>query len=116
MSTVALTLFLDLAGFGIILPILPYYAESFHASETAVALLSTAFSAAQFIMAPVLGRLSDRHGRRPVMLISIFGSIAAALVLGFANALWVVAPLFVFRFVYAGLEGVMRDGRKSWLV
>ena len=90
MSTVALTLFLDLAGFGIILPILPYYAESFHASETAVALLSTAFSAAQFIMAPVLGRLSDRHGRRPVMLISIFGSIAAALVLGFANALWVV--------------------------
>lgn len=90
LSTVALTLFLDLAGFGIILPILPYYAESFNASETAVALLSTAFSAAQFVMAPVLGRISDRHGRRPVMLLSIFGSIAAALVLGFANALWVV--------------------------
>lgn len=86
----ALTLFLDLAGFGIILPILPYYAESFDASETAVALLSTAFSAAQFVMAPVLGRLSDRHGRRPIMLLSIFGSIAAGLVLGFANALWVV--------------------------
>jgi DHA1 family tetracycline resistance protein-like MFS transporter len=90
LSTVALTLFLDLAGFGIILPILPYYAESFDASETAVALLSTAFSAAQFVMAPVLGRLSDRHGRRPVMLLSIFGSIAAGLVLGFAHALWVV--------------------------
>lgn len=90
LATVALTLFIDLAGFGIILPILPYYAESFDASETAVALLSTAFSAAQFVMSPVLGRISDRHGRRPVMLVSIFGSIASALVLGFANALWLV--------------------------
>jgi MFS transporter, DHA1 family, tetracycline resistance protein len=90
LATVAFTLFLDLAGFGIILPILPYYAESLHASETMVALLSTAFSAAQFLMAPVLGRISDRHGRRPVMLLSIAGSIAAALVLGFAHALWLV--------------------------
>ncbi|MFV8750243.1 MFS transporter [Nannocystaceae bacterium ST9] len=90
LSTVALTLFLDLAGFGIILPILPYYAESFDASATAVTLLSTAFSAAQFVMSPVLGRLSDRHGRRPIMLFSIFGSVASSLVLGFANALWLV--------------------------
>lgn len=90
LATVAFTLFLDLAGFGIILPILPYYAESMHASETMVALLSTAFSAAQFLMSPVLGRISDRHGRRPVMLVSIAGSILSALVLGFAHALWLV--------------------------
>ena len=90
LMTVALTLFLDLAGFGIILPILPYYAESFDASATMVTLLSTTFSAAQFVMAPVLGRLSDRHGRRPVMLISIAGSVAAGLVLGLAGALWVI--------------------------
>lgn len=90
LATVAFTLFLDLAGFGIILPILPYYAESFDASATMVALLSTAFSAAQFLMSPVLGRISDRHGRRPVMLLSIAGSIASALVLGFASALWLV--------------------------
>ncbi len=90
LSTVAFTLFLDLAGFGIILPILPYYAESMHASETAVALLATAFSAAQFVMSPVLGRISDRHGRRPVMLLSIAGSVASALVLGFADVLWLV--------------------------
>lgn len=96
LATVAFTLFLDLAGFGIILPILPYYAESMNASETMVALLSTAFSAAQFLMAPVLGRISDRHGRRPVMLLSIAGSILAALVLGFAHALWLV---FVARLV-----------------
>ena len=96
LATVAFTLFLDLAGFGIILPILPYYAESMHASATMVALLSTAFSAAQFLMAPVLGRISDRHGRRPVMLLSIAGSVAAALVLGFAHTLWLV---FVARIV-----------------
>jgi DHA1 family tetracycline resistance protein-like MFS transporter len=90
LATVAFTLFLDLAGFGIILPILPYYAESMHASPTMVALLSTAFSAAQFLMAPVLGGISDRHGRRPVMLLSIAGSIASALVLGFAHTLWLV--------------------------
>jgi DHA1 family tetracycline resistance protein-like MFS transporter len=53
-------------------------------------LLSTGYSAAQFVMAPVLGRLSDQHGRRPVMLISIAGSVAAMLTLGFAWALWMV--------------------------
>jgi MFS family permease len=89
-QTVAFTLFLDLAGFGIILPVLPYYAESFGASATTVALLSTAFSLAQFLMSPVLGRISDRRGRRPVMLVSIAGSVFASLTLGFADALWIV--------------------------
>jgi DHA1 family tetracycline resistance protein-like MFS transporter len=90
LATVAFTLFLDLLGFGIILPILPFYAESMHASETMIALLATAFSAAQFVMAPVLGRISDRYGRRPVMLVSIAGSVVSSLVLGFAGALWLV--------------------------
>ena len=94
--TVAFTLFLDLAGFGIILPVLPFYAEHHGASPAMVSLLSTAFSLAQFVMSPVLGRLSDKHGRRPVMLISIAGSIAAGLVLGFAQTLWMV---FVARIV-----------------
>lgn len=90
LMTVAFTLFLDLAGFGIILPILPIYALDMDATPAQVALLSTAFSAAQFVMAPVLGRISDRFGRRPVMLLSIAGSVLAALVLGFASALWIV--------------------------
>jgi DHA1 family tetracycline resistance protein-like MFS transporter len=96
LATVAFTLFLDLMGFGIILPILPFYAESMHASATTVALLATAFSAAQFVMSPVLGRISDRYGRRPVMLVSIAGSVASSLVLGFAHVLWLV---FVARIV-----------------
>lgn len=93
---VALTLFLDLAGFGIILPVLPYYAESYGASPVVVTLLATAFSLAQFVMAPVLGRLSDEKGRRPVMLVSIAGGVAASLVLGFAGSLWMI---FVARLV-----------------
>jgi DHA1 family tetracycline resistance protein-like MFS transporter len=76
-------------GFGIILPVLPYYALEYGASATEVALLSTTFSAAQFLMSPVLGQMSDRIGRRPVMMISIAGSCLGALTLGLAHALWI---------------------------
>lgn len=96
LAVVFMTLFLDLVGFGLILPVLPFYAVSFGASAAIVALLSTAYSVAQFGMSPVLGRISDRHGRRPVMLISIAGSCVAMLVLGLATSLWMV---FLARFV-----------------
>lgn len=89
-ATIWLTLFLDLLGFGIVIPVLPYYASEHGASPALVTLLSTSFSLAQFVMSPVLGRLSDRHGRRPVMLLSIAGSCASMLVLGFASTLWMV--------------------------
>lgn len=90
LATVWFTLFLDLVSFGIVIPVLPFYAKSTGASEGVVALLATAYSAAQFMMSPVLGRLSDRHGRRPVMLISIAGSTLAMLTLGFAASLWML--------------------------
>ncbi len=90
LATVWFTLFLDLVSFGIVLPVLPFYAMHFGAAAWVVTLLSTGFSAAQFVMAPVLGGLSDRYGRRPVMLISIGGSVGAMLTLGFAQALWMV--------------------------
>lgn len=89
-ATVFLTLFLDLVGFGIILPVLPFYAESFGASAMVVTMLSSSFSLAQFVAAPILGRISDRVGRRPVMLVSIAGACTAMLLLGFATALWMV--------------------------
>ena len=89
-ATLWLTLFFDLVGFGIIIPVLPFYASSFGASPQMVTLLSTTFSLAQFGAAPVLGRISDRVGRRPVMLVSIAGSCVSMLVLGFASTLWMV--------------------------
>ncbi len=89
-ATIWLALFLDLFGFGIVIPVLPYYATHFGASPSLVTMLATAFSLAQFVMSPVLGRLSDTYGRRPVMLVSIGGSCVAMVVLGFSSALWMV--------------------------
>ncbi len=95
-----LTLFsvvvIDLVGFGVVIPILPYLAESFGASATVLGLLLTCYSAMQFLFAPVWGRISDRVGRRPVMLITIAGTSLALLALGLAPSLpWLfVARLF----------------------
>ncbi|MFN3409341.1 MAG: MFS transporter, partial [Limisphaerales bacterium] len=72
-----LTVFLDLVGFGIVLPQLPLFAETYQAGGLALGLLMASFSAMQFLFAPWWGRLSDRIGRRPVLLISIAGSAVA---------------------------------------
>jgi DHA1 family tetracycline resistance protein-like MFS transporter len=99
--TIFAVVFIDLLGFGLILPLLPYYAETFDASETVIGLLVAAYAAAQFIGAPILGRLSDRYGRRPLLLVSIFGTFVGFLILGAANTLWM---LFISR-VLDGLTG-----------
>ncbi|MHB1846532.1 MAG: MFS transporter [Deltaproteobacteria bacterium] len=75
LSALFLTVFVDLVGFGILIPLQPYLAREFGASNSGVTGLNWAYSAAQFLMAPVWGRLSDRIGRRPVLLVSIGGSI-----------------------------------------
>jgi DHA1 family tetracycline resistance protein-like MFS transporter len=85
--TLFVIVFIDLLGFGLILPLLPYYAETFGATPTLVGLLTASYAAAQLIGAPVLGRLSDRYGRRPVLLVSIFGTFVGFLLLGFAAPL-----------------------------
>lgn len=77
--TVFLTILLDLIGFGMILPLLPFYAERFHATPLQIGLLFTSYSLTQLVFAPMLGRLSDRVGRRPLLLASITGSVAAYL-------------------------------------
>lgn len=84
---VYLTVFLDLLGFGIILPLLPFYATSFGATGVWVGALLTSYSAAQFVGAAVLGRLSDRVGRRPVLLFSLLGSALSLTLTGFADSL-----------------------------
>jgi DHA1 family tetracycline resistance protein-like MFS transporter len=95
------TVFIDLLGFGIIIPLLPFYAEHFGASALAVGLLSTSFSAAQFVFAPFWGRLSDRIGRRPVILAGLLGSAVSYAVFAMAESL---PMLFVAR-TMSGIAG-----------
>jgi MFS transporter, DHA1 family, tetracycline resistance protein len=85
--TIFVVVFVDLLGFSLILPLLPYYAEAYGATPVIVGLLVASYAAAQLIGAPLLGRLSDRFGRRPVLLFSVFGTILGFLLLGFADPL-----------------------------
>nr|WP_255359208.1 MFS transporter [Haladaptatus sp. R4] len=77
LATVFAIVFVDLLGFGILIPIIPLYAEHFGANEFVVGLLLASYSLMQFLFAPVLGRLSDERGRRPILLLSLFGSVVA---------------------------------------
>ena len=82
--------FIDLLGFSLILPLLPYYAETFGATPFQIGLLVASYAAAQLIGAPLLGRMSDRFGRKPVLVISLVGTFVGFLLLGFANSLWML--------------------------
>jgi len=99
--SIILVVFIDLLGFSLILPLLPYYAKTFNANQTTTGILIASYAVMQLIGAPILGRLSDRFGRRPVLLLSVFGTFLGFLLLGFANALWM---LFVSR-ILDGLTG-----------
>jgi MFS transporter, DHA1 family, tetracycline resistance protein len=99
--TIFSIVFVDLLGFGLLIPLIPFFAKSFEASDTVVGLLVASYAAAQLVGAPVLGRLSDKYGRRPILLLSIFGTILSLLLLGFADALWL---LFLSR-ILDGLTG-----------
>src|SRR6476661_6980929 len=79
MALILFTVFLDLLGIGLIFPIGPFYASAFGASAFDVSLLFTLFSVAQFLTIPILGALSDRYGRRPVLLIGVAGEIVGYL-------------------------------------
>jgi DHA1 family tetracycline resistance protein-like MFS transporter len=92
---------LDLIGFGIVVPILPLIAKSEQASGTTLGLLLTSYAAMQFVFAPIWGRLSDRIGRRPVMLATVAGSCGSLLLLGLADSLFL---LFIAR-ILGGVFG-----------
>jgi len=94
--------FLDILGFSLILPLLPFYAATFGASPTLVGLLLGANALTQLIGTAVMGRLSDRYGRRPLLIVSIAGTVVGFLLLGLANSLWL---LFVSRIVDGLLGG-----------
>ena len=88
--TIWTTVALDLVGFGIIVPILGRYAERFGASGLTVGFLFASFSLAQLLCAPLLGRLSDRIGRKPVIVISLVGTAVGSFVTGAAGVLWLL--------------------------
>ena len=117
LATIFTIVFIDLLGFGLILPLLPYYAETYGATPLIIGLLVASNAAAQLLGAPLLGRLSDRLGRRPVLLFSITGTLIGFLLLGFADPLgkllagW-VAPqatnqmILAFLFLSRILDGI----------
>lgn len=110
---VFLTVFIDLLGFGIVLPLLPRYGSFFNASELQLGLLMASFSAMQFLFAPMWGSLSDRVGRRPILILGLLGSTFSYTLFGFASSLGrdgiilglgPVAWMFVAR-IGAGIAG-----------
>lgn len=101
LGIVFLIVFIDLVGFGIVIPILPLYAEKFGPSPVLFGLLMASYSAMQFVFAPILGRLSDHYGRRPVLLVSLAGSAVGYVMFGFAGSL---AVLFASR-ILDGISG-----------
>jgi DHA1 family tetracycline resistance protein-like MFS transporter len=97
-----LTVFVDLVGFGVIVPLLPFYGEHFHASPLIVTLLMAIYSLAQFFSAPLWGRLSDLKGRKPVLMASILGIALSYVWLAFAGSLW---ELFAARALAGAMAG-----------
>ena len=96
---IGLIVLIDMLGFALVVPLLAFFADTFGATPFQTGLLVASYAAMQMISAPILGRISDRFGRRPVFLISILGTFIGFLILGFANSLWM---LFVSR-ILSGL-------------
>ncbi|GIW05256.1 MAG: tetracycline resistance MFS efflux pump [Dehalococcoidia bacterium] len=102
---VYLTVFIDLLGLGIILPVLPFYAQLFGASGFAVGATLAVYSAVQLISSPLLGALSDRIGRRPVLLLSLAGSALSLTVTGLAGSLGVLLAARALSGLFGGAIG-----------
>lgn len=102
MPVLFLIVFVDLVGFGIVIPLLPYYALHFQAGPEVVTMVMASYSLAQLVTAPLWGRLSDRIGRRPVLLMSLAGSVASYLALAWAPSLLV---LFLARIAAGAMAG-----------
>jgi multidrug resistance protein len=108
LSIIFLTVVIDLVGFGLILPLIPIYAERFHASGFVIGAIISAYSLMQFVFAPIWGRLSDRIGRRPVLLTSTccacLSYVIFAIGSGLSDGRAALAVIFVSR-LFAGICG-----------
>lgn len=106
LAVIFLTVFIDLLGFGLVLPLLPLYGRQFAVDHSGLTLglLMASFSAMQFVFAPLWGRLSDRIGRRPVLLVGLAGSVVFYALFGVATVYESLAGLFIAR-IGAGIAG-----------
>jgi MFS family permease len=111
-AIVVAIVFLDLLGFGVVVPILPFYVRSFAVSDVFIGLLAASYSLMQFLSAPVLGRISDARGRRPVLMLSLAGNAVAWTVFGLAGELDLLfgtaaalATLFASRMLAGAMGG-----------
>lgn len=102
---------MDMIGFGFIIPILPDYATQFGATPTLIGLLTGSYAFGQFLVAPIIGRLSDRFGRKPLMLLSVAGTCGALLLIGSA---WSLPILFAARLL-DGLTGANVTVAQSYI-
>ncbi len=98
--TLFFTLVVVMMGFGIIIPILPFYVESLGASGQDLGILMAIFSFAQFIFAPIWGSLSDRYGRKPIIMIGVLGNALTQVLFGLSNTIWMM-------FAARALSGVL---------
>src|ERR1700751_5619457 len=101
LASILSIVFIDLIGFGMIIPILPLYAQRFRATEWQIGILLASYSFMQFLASPVLGWFSDRYGRKPVLLCSLIGSATGYLLMATAKSL---AILFLAR-ILSGVAG-----------
>jgi DHA1 family tetracycline resistance protein-like MFS transporter len=97
LRTLFIIVFVDLLGFSLILPLLAFYASAYGATPALVGLLVASYAAAQLIGAPILGRLSDRYGRRPILLISVLGTLVGFLLLALADPIGTSLALLLTR-------------------
>ncbi|HZN35724.1 MAG TPA: MFS transporter [Pirellulaceae bacterium] len=111
-----LTVFIDLLGFGMVLPLLPVYAKSFGVDEHGweIALLMSSFSAMTFLFSPLWGRLSDRIGRRPVLIVGLVGSVGFYLLFGVATV-WRSLPLLFVARIGAGIAGATIPAAQAYI-
>jgi len=101
LAIIFVTVFIDLLGFGIIIPLLPFYAESFGANAFTIGLLGTSFSLMQFLFSPIWGRWSDKIGRKPIILVGLLGSCLSYFTLAVAASL----PLVFLARIIGGIAG-----------
>ena len=96
---IVLTIFIDITGYGIIIPLLPFYANEFHAGPTALGILIASFAIMQFFFSPLLGKASDKMGRKPILLLSLLTSFISFTIFSFANSYL----MLLFSRIIAGL-------------